>query len=106
MIHSEFVNTPIDKSIINKFMLTDAEASNNVNYKATGNLLSTSHWSQFVDSNFAVAAVGGPTIEMFIRSWNQKYDYLEGCTEIICEWDTQKQGYNVNDVEGEEYHLY
>lgn len=106
MIHSEFVNTPIDKSIINKFMLTDAEASNNINYKATANLLSTSHWSQFVDSDFAVAAVGGPTIEMFVRSWNQKYDYLEGCTEIICEWDTQKQGYNVNDVEGEEYHLY
>ena len=106
MNHSEFTNTPIDKSIINKFMLTDAEESNNINYKATANLLSTSHWSQFVDSNLAVAAIGGPTVEMFVRSWNQKYDYLEGCTEIICEWDTQKQGYNVNDEEGEEYHLY
>ena len=106
MNHSEFTNTPIDKSIINKFMLTDAEESNNINYKATANLLSTSHWSQFVDSNLAVAAIGGPTIEMLVRSWNQKYDYLEGCTEIICEWDTQKQGYNVNDEEGEEYHLY
>ena len=103
---SELLSTPIDKSVINKFMLTDAEESDNINYKATANLMSTEHWRQFVDSNVAVAAIGGPTIEMFVKSWNQKYNYLEGCTDIICEWDTQKQGYNVNDVEGEEYHIY
>ena len=103
---SEFTNTAIDKTIINKFMLTDAEESDNTNYKATANLLSSSHWSQFVDPEVAEVAIGGPTIEMFARSWNQKYDYLDGCTEVFYEWDTKKQGYNVNDVDGDEYHLY
>ena len=100
------LDTPIEQSIINKFMLTDAVKSDNINYKATSNLLSTEYWQQFVDSSIANVAVGGPTLEMFVKSWNQKYNGVEGYSEVSCWWNTIKQGYQVNSEKDEEYHIY
>ena len=31
------------------------------------------HWSNFVDEKYAESAIGAPTMEMWIRSWNEKY---------------------------------
>ena len=95
--NDKFVNTEIEQSIINKFMLTEAIPNENINYKATRNLLSSSYWNQFVDTSIANVAVGAPTTEMFVKSWNQKYNGIEGCTDIICNWNNKKQGYQVND---------
>ena len=102
----KLLNTPIDQSVINKFMLTDAEANDYINYKATANLMSTSHWNQFVDNNVAVAAIGGPTLEMFVKSWNQKYSGVDGYSEAICWWNTQKKGYQLTNTPDNEFHLY
>ena len=103
---AKLLNTPIDKSVINKFMLTAAEPNNYINYKATANFLSTAHWSQFVDSDVAVAAIGGPTLEMFVKSWNQKYSGVEGYTEAVCWWNTTKKGYQLTNTKYDDYHLY
>jgi hypothetical protein len=35
-------------------------------------MLDTNRWEKFVDGNFADSAIGGPTVEMFIESWNAK----------------------------------
>lgn len=102
---SKLLSTSIDKSIVNKFMLTEAVASDNINYKATANLLSSSHWSQFVDTDVAVAAVGAPTIEMFAKSWNQKYNNVDGYSELNCYWNNKKGGYQVNESVGDEWHI-
>lgn len=91
----------IDQSIINKFMLTSAVASENSNYKATASLLTSTYWSQFVDTDVAVVATGGPTLEMFVKSWNQKYNGVEGYSELKYTWNIKKEGYEIND----DYHF-
>ena len=103
---AKLLNTPIDKTIINKFMLTDAEENDNINYKATANLMSTVHWSQFVDNDIAVAAIGGPTLEMFVKSWNQKYSGVPGYSEAVCWWNTNLKGYQLTNTKDNEFHLY
>lgn len=96
----------VEREIINKFMLAEAEDTGNKKYKVTEILLSKEYWEQFVDDSIANVAVGAPTIKMFAKSWNQKYNGLEGYTEIICKWNNRKSGYQVNDEPGDEYHLY
>lgn len=46
------------------------------NYKGTvaaSKLLNTENWSKFADSRYAAWAIGGPTIEMWMASWNTLY---------------------------------
>ena len=86
-------------------MLTEAEDTGNTAYDATTSLLSSTYWEQFVDADVAENAVGAATIEMFAKSWNQKYNGVDGYTEIICEWNNKKGGYQVSDIPGEEFHL-
>lgn len=87
----------IDQSIINKYMLTSAMSSSNNNYKATSQLLNTTNWSSFVATNYAESAVGAPTIEMFIKSWNQKYILSENHSELNSIWKIHSTGYKIND---------
>ena len=102
---NKFLNTPINKTIINKFMLTQAIDTGAKSYKPVTNLLASEYWTQFVDTDVAISAVGGATIEMFAKSWNQKYNGVAGYTEIKYHWNNVEAGYQVNDVEGHEFHL-
>ena len=43
------------------------------NARAVSTLLNPSNWSNFVASNYADYAIGGPTIEMWVASWNAQY---------------------------------
>ena len=43
------------------------------NSKCASTLLRTSNWSNFLSSNKSGLAIGGPTIEMWMASWNQIY---------------------------------
>lgn len=104
---SKFPTTPIEKSIINKFMFTAAEDKGNISYDATASLLASTYWQQFVDTSVAEAAVGAPTLEMFAKSWNQKYNGVDGYTEIHFEWNNNSNnaGYQVSDIIDHEHHL-
>ena len=66
--------------------------STNINGRCASRLLNTNNWDGFVDENYAECAIGGPTIEMWIASWNEKgythlytnmneYGYYVGNTE-------------------------
>lgn len=90
-------DTTIDSAIINKFMATSVEKSDNKNYKMMDAFMESSYWSQFVDTEFANVAIGAPTIEMFAKSWNQKYNGESGYSEILVSWDVNKKGYKIND---------
>ena len=46
--------------------------SSNVNSKCVSGLLNTNNWTAFVDTNYADYAIGGPTLNMYIASWNAK----------------------------------
>lgn len=104
--NDKLLDTPINQLIINKFMLTKAVANDNKNYKAITNLLSTEYWDQFVDESIATYAIGAPTIEMFVKSWNQKYNADNTYSELFCWWNVQKKGYQLNNDKNNEYHQY
>lgn len=83
----------------NKFLFTKLSNVNNtnMNYKAVATLLDSSKWSSlantaFVD-NTSTSAIGSPTVEMWMASWNQKY------TDTLV-FDANTTGYNVGLTEG------
>ena len=41
--------------------------------KVVASLFDQNNWASFVDNNYADSAIGSPTIEMFINSWNAKH---------------------------------
>ena len=46
--------------------------SSYINSKCVSGLLNTNNWTTFVDTNYADYAIGGPTLSMYIASWNAK----------------------------------
>ena len=46
--------------------------SSNGSSKCVSGLLNTNNWTDFVDTNYADYAIGGPTLNMYIASWNAK----------------------------------
>ena len=46
--------------------------SSKENSKCVSGLLNTNNWTDFVDTNYADYAIGGPTLNMYIASWNAK----------------------------------
>ena len=46
--------------------------SSNTNSRCVSGLLNTNNWKDFVDTNYADYAIGGPTLNMYIASWNAK----------------------------------
>ena len=56
------------------FARSDASTNTNYNMKAVAYMLDTTAWSTFKDSNGkADYAIGGPTLEMLFKSYNQKH---------------------------------
>ncbi len=56
------------------FARSDASTNKNDNMKAVAYMLDTTAWSTFKDSNGkADYAIGGPTLEMLFKSYNQKH---------------------------------
>lgn len=73
----DFKVVNIDESIANKFMLNEKSkfTTNNNNYKMTACLLDTTSWETFRDERWADEnnVIGGPTLEMYVSSWNKKH---------------------------------
>ena len=69
-------NRYIDSSIANLFMYnryyTAYPSANNINAQATASLLDTAAWDGFVNSAYADYAIGGPTLETWVASYNAK----------------------------------
>lgn len=114
---NKYKDEKVPAEIINKYMLSLAIPSLNSNYKATRAMLYSKpttetpqiseSWNQFIDTSLADSATAAPTIEMFVKSWNRKYNSIEGYSELKCAWNVQMQGYEINgdnrvDVEGYE----
>ena len=84
----------VDKNIAEKYMLewTKEYTGNSVNKKALASIMDTSKWSSFVDNNVAQSAIGISTIEMFCKSWNEKYP-----NEKIY-YNFNESGYNIGNT--------
>ena len=59
--------------------------------KCVSTLLNTNNWTSFIDSTKADYAIGGPTVEMWCASWNEK-----GYTTITPTASDSDYGYMVN----------
>ena len=59
--------------------------STNNNGRCVSTLLNTGNWTGFVDNTYADCAIGGPTVEMWVASYNAK-----GYTPLYCN--------NINDI--------
>lgn len=60
----------------------------NISGKCVSTLLDTSKWTDFVDTAKADMAIGSPTLNMWVASWNEKYDDYK----IYCN-NTSANGY-------------
>ncbi len=91
-------NADINETMTSLFMyekyLTQNPTSENTNAKATAAMLAQPAWNGFKDSNgYAQYAVGGPTLEMWVASYNAK-----GYTPLYT--NVNNTGYYVGNEEG------
>ena len=69
--------------------------SSNTNSKAVSTLLNTSNWTGYVNTSYADYAIGSPTLEMWVASWNDKY---KSTLELFT--NTNAYGYYVGNSSG------
>ena len=67
-------STITGNSLTNKYLKwvnsSQVSTTNNTNMKAVAYMMDTSKWSAFAGGVAGVTAIGGPTIEMFVNSYN------------------------------------
>ena len=64
-------STTINKLFMqNKF---GALNSSNENARAVSTLINTANWAEYVNTSYADYAIGAPTLEMWVASWNGTY---------------------------------
>lgn len=76
-------SSAISEAITNRYMLSwrnTYPTSENINIKAVAALLDTSAWSSFATGVSGAEAIGAPTLEMFVASWNAR-----GYTTLYCD---------------------
>ena len=57
-----------------EFSNYDIKSNNSkINSKCASSLLCTGNWSSFVKSSYADYATGGPSVEMWVDSWNKRH---------------------------------
>ena len=73
---NEVENGSVKEDIANKFMFNyifeQPNSTDNLNMKAVSILLDTNVWDDFANGIEGAEAIGGPTLELFIASWNEK----------------------------------
>ena len=84
----------VDSAVLTRFKSTEYILQNgNPNSQCVSTLLNINNWSSYKDNeNKAEYAIGGPTIEMWVDSWNKKY--TNSSEKIYCN-NTNSYGYKV-----------
>ena len=94
----------IDSTFATKWLSSywkNNSTSTNINIKAVAYILDTSVWNPLYRGTNAEYAIGGPTVEMFVKSWN---DTHSGDKQIACsadsDVDSNGYGYKVKSANG------
>ena len=97
--------TSIDNTFANKWLSSywkNNSTSTNTNIKAVAYMLDTSVWNILYRGTNAEYAIGGPTVEMFVKSWNDTHSEDK---QIACsaepDVDTNGNGYKVKFANGD-----
>ena len=84
---------------LNKMYFDNNYTSKDYNVKAVAYMLDTNIWNtNFKNSTFADYAIGGPSIEMFVDSYNQKYNDKKIELQV-----TSSEGYSLKWKNNNEY---
>ena len=68
----------VDSEVLKRFKAAELQSKNN-NSRCASTLLNTNNWSSYKDSeDKAESAIGSPTIQMLIDSWNNLYENIDG----------------------------
>ena len=71
----------------------------NGNSRCVSTLLNTSNWTKYLDkedgTGKAISAIGSPTIEMWMESWNNLYENIDGKLYWKASTDTTYPGYYI-----------
>ena len=92
--------TSINSEFANKWLSSywkNNSTSTNPNIKAVAYILDTNAWNPLYRGENAEYAIGGPTVEMFVKSWN---DTHSGDKQIECEAESNSNGYKVKFANG------
>ena len=75
-----------------RYKMSWNKSKTNPNIKSVSQLLDTNNWKNLVNTNYAIDAIGAPTVEMWVESWNEK-----GYKKLY--YNNGDTGYCVGDVE-------
>ncbi len=83
----------------NTSLVGSAKYTTGNNAKCIAQLLNTSFWSSFVSTDACVqpyvqGAIGSPTAEMWVASWNK-----QGNTQLTLTENSNRKGYKINNVD-------
>ena len=101
----------VDSTVLARFKANEYninEHKENSNAKCVSTLLNANNWTSYLDEEIngkrnAEYAIGSPTIEMWMDSWNKRY--LNSSDQIYCN-NTNSNGYYVGTSENpNEYHI-
>lgn len=95
--------TDVNGDIASKYMfgwLNSYPNSETTGAKATAALFDVAAWANFVDTKYAESAIGGPTAEMFIASWNERAKLI-GYVELS--YSYEDYGYEILNIPYDEY---
>ena len=98
---NEALSTPqtVYPFILNLFHQSWTDYNTNKNGIYISTLLNTNNWDGFINNRYADYAIGGPTLEMWVESYNEKeYKPLYTSTNLT--------GYYVGDVESPTTYVY
>ncbi len=62
--------------------LSNSSKSSNANSKCVSTLLNTDNWSGFAGGEYGYAGIGGPTLEMWCKAWNQVVDETDTTNKL------------------------
>ena len=88
------------KGLNNSYFNTKGYTSTNNNMKSVAYMLDTKAWSGFAVTGKADYAIGGPTVELLFKSYNQKYEGTNYVAEA-----TSSIGYKVGSGSASSYSL-
>ena len=96
---AERITTDTIKNLKSSFFTrSDASKNTDVNMMAVAYMLDTTAWSTFKDNNGkADYAIGGPTIEMLMKSYSQKHNVQYKAEAVN---DTGHEGYKISKDNG------
>ena len=97
--------TSIDSTFANKWLSSywkNNSTSTNQNIKAVAYILDTSVWNTLYKGENAEYAIGGPTVEMFVKSWNDTHsgEKQKACSADL-DVDANGYGYKVKAANGD-----